>query len=619
MRNQNNLLNIRARENFILCSAIIILIIGIFWPVFSFDYVLYDDGGYVYNNQNVLRGLTLENVKWAFTTFDRSNWHPLTWLSYLLDVELFGMNPGAQHAVNLFFHVLNSVLLFVLLTKITGQRSASLIVAGLFAVHPLHVESVAWISERKDVLSTFFFLMALLCYARYIQKPSRTRYGFMALSYAIGLMAKPMLVTFPFVLLLLDFWPFHRLNSLTNNFKELTFIKRSVPLIIEKIPLFVLSAISCVLTFLSQKEGGAVSNIDFFSCVSNAFISYFMYLVKTVAPFHLSAFYPFPNNISVLKLSISCVVLLCLAVIAIKRVRKSPWIFVGLAWYIGTLVPVIGIVHVGDLAMADRYTYIPHIGLFIAAVWSAYFFMKRCGIAEKTIVLLGCMIVLLLSVISAKQVNVWKDSVTLFEHAIKVNENNHVAFNNLGAALALNGEMNEATGYFIKALKIRPEYPEALANLNVSLGANTRPDQAIEKLKSLIKIHPDNPALAYTLGVLYRHNGELNKAIEEYQRALSENKRFPQAQFDLAFVYSIKGEYEKALAEFKKTIKIRSDLIWAYYYIAAILAAQNRIEESIRWLDRAIEKGFSNWDFLKNDKMLENIRKTSYYKERFVK
>lgn len=619
MRNQNNLLNIRARENFILCSAIIILIIGIFWPVFSFDYVLYDDGGYVYNNQNVLRGLTLENVKWAFTTFDRSNWHPLTWLSYLLDVELFGMNPGAQHGINLFFHILNSVLLFVILTKITGQRSASLIVAGLFAVHPLHVESVAWISERKDVLSTFFFLMALLCYARYIQKPSRTRYGFMALSYAIGLMAKPMLVTFPFVLLLLDFWPFHRLNSLTNNFKELTFIKRSVPLIIEKIPLFVLSAISCILTFLSQKEGGAVSNIDFFSCVSNAFISYFMYLVKTVAPFHLSAFYPFPNNISVLKLSISCVVLLCLAVIAIKRVRKSPWIFVGLAWYIGTLVPVIGIVHVGDLAMADRYTYIPHIGLFIAAVWSAYFFMKRCGIAEKTIVLLGCMIVLLLSVISAKQVNVWKDSVTLFEHAIKVNENNHVAFNNLGAALALNGKMNEATGYFIKALKIRPEYPEALTNLNVSLGANTSPDQAIEKLKSLIKIHPDNPALAYTLGVLYRHNGELDKAIEEYQRALSENKRFPQAQFDLAFVYSIKGEYEKALAEFKKTIKIRSDLIWAYYYIAAILAAQNRIEESIRWLDRAIEKGFSNWDFLKNDKMLENIRKTSYYKERFVK
>ncbi len=619
MRNQNNLLNIRARENFILCSAIIILIIGIFWPVFSFDYVLYDDGGYVYNNQNVLRGLTLENVKWAFTTFDRSNWHPLTWLSYLLDIELFGMNPGAQHGINLFFHILNSVLLFVILTKITGQRSASLIVAGLFAVHPLHVESVAWISERKDVLSTFFFLMALLGYARYVQKPSRARYGIMALLYALGLMAKPMLVTFPFVLLLLDFWPFHRLNSLTNNFKELTFIKRSVPLIIEKIPLFVLSAISCILTFLSQKEGGAVSNIDFFSCVSNAFISYFMYLVKTVAPFHLSAFYPFPNNISVLKLSISCVVLLCLAVIAIKRVRKSPWIFVGLAWYIGTLVPVIGIVHVGDLAMADRYTYIPHIGLFIAAVWSAYFFMKRCGIAEKTIVLLGCMIVLLLSVISAKQVNVWKDSVTLFEHAIKVNENNHVAFNNLGAALALNGKMNEATGYFIKALKIRPEYPEALTNLNVSLGANTSPDQAIEKLKSLIKIHPDNPALAYTLGVLYRHNGELNKAIEEYQRALSENKRFPQAQFDLAFVYSIKGEYEKALAEFKKTIKIRSDLIWAYYYIAAILAAQNRIEESIRWLDRAIEKGFSNWDFLKNDKMLENIRKTSYYKERFVK
>jgi Tfp pilus assembly protein PilF len=619
MRNQNNLLNIRDRENFILCSVIIILIIGIFWPVFSFEYVVYDDGGYIYSNPRVIRGLTLENIKWAFTTFDRSNWHPLTWLSYLLDIELFGMDPAAQHAVNLFFHILNSIFLFVLLTKITGQRPASLIVAGLFAVHPLHVESVAWISERKDVLSTFFFLMALLCYARYIQKPSRTRYGFMALSYAIGLMAKPMLVTFPFVLLLLDFWPFHRLNSLTNNFKELTFIKKSVPLIIEKIPLFVLSAISCILTFLSQKQGGAVSNIDFFSRVSNAFISYFMYLVKTVAPFHLSAFYPFPNNISVLKLSISCGVLLCLAVIAIKRVRKSPWIFVGLAWYIGTLVPVIGIVHVGDQAMADRYTYIPHIGLFIAAVWSTYFFIKRYGIAEKTIVLLGCMIVLLLSVISAKQVNVWEDSFTLFEHAIKVNENNHVAFNNLVAALALNGKMNEATGYFIKALKIRPEYPEALTNLNVSLGANTSPDQAIEKLKSLIKIHPDNPALAYTLGVLYRHNGELDKAIEEYQRALLENKQFPQAQFDLAFVYSIKGEYEKALVEFKKTIKIRSDLIWAYYYIAAILAAQNRIEESIRWLDRAIEKGFNNWDFLKSDKMLENIRKTSYYKERFVK
>jgi tetratricopeptide (TPR) repeat protein len=616
------------RCDILICLYLVISILAVYWQTRSHEFVSFDDGMYVYNNLKVTAGLSYEGIRWAFTFTDIAYWHPLTWLSHMLDCQLYGLNPGMHHMTNLIFHILNSLLLFLLLKQMTGALWRSAIVAALFALHPINVESVAWVAERKNVLSALFWLLTMLAYVHYSRRFGLWRYLLALLMFILGLMCKPILVTLPFVLLLIDYWPLGRLRFMLDkphsnrvkyelkryDFKRPTFLF----LVLEKIPFFILSAVSVYLSVLSARQHGIIASIDLTPItlrMANALVSYLVYIGKMIWPQNLAVFYPYPSQIPIVLTLGAGLTLLSISFLLIWVLRKNPYMGVGWLWYIGTLLPNIGLVQAGLWpSMADRWAYVPFIGIYIMITWGIAMLMKRWKIKKSHISAAAITIFLILTAITWFQVHHWANNFTLYKHAINVTVKNHVAHNNLGGALYLKGKTEEATTHFVTALNIMPDYNESLTNLRVSLGANTNIDQAIKKTEKLIKIYPENAGLYYNLGVMFRRKGELDKAIEHYKKALTCHTEFAQAQFDLAFIYSLKKEYEKAIASYRKTIEIRADLFWAYYNISAILSLQNRADESIGWLDQAIQRGFKNWDFLENDKKMKNIRRTSYYK-----
>ena len=617
-----------AHHNVLICLFLMITILSAYWQIRNHGFVSFDDGMYVYNNLKVKVGLTYKSITWAFSFTDIAYWHPLTWLSHMLDCQLYGLNPGMHHTTNLILHILNSLLLFLVFKQMTGALWRSAFVAALFALHPINVESVAWVAERKNVLSTFFWMLTMLAYVYYSRRQGVWRYLLTLFMFLLGLMCKPILVTLPFVLLLLDYWPLGRLqfgqekivsNSVKDAPEKIGFHGSSAfLLVLEKVPFFILSAVSVYLSVLSAKQHGIIASTDLTPItlrIANALVSYLVYIGKLIWPQNLAVFYPYPRQIPIALSAGAGLTLLSISFLMIWALRKKPYLGVGWLWYIGTLLPNIGLIQAGLWpAMADRWAYVPFIGIFIIIAWSVAELGMRWRLKKSHVAIATVAVLLILTARTWSQVQYWANNFTLYEHAIDVTENNQVAHNNLGAALYLKGRVNEATVHFIEALRIVPDYNEALINLRVSLGVNDSIDQAIERLEKLSKIFRENSGLYYNLGVLYMQKGELNKSIEKYQRALSYHPKFAQAQFDMAFTYSIKGEYEKALASYKKTIEIRSDLFWAYYNIATILSVQNQVDESISWLDRSIKRGFRNWDFLKNDKKMGNIRATSYYK-----
>jgi protein O-mannosyl-transferase len=620
--------NLNIRFDILICLYLVIAILAAYWQIMSHEFVSFDDGMYVYNNFKVKAGLTYESIIWAFSFTDIAYWHPLTWLSHMLDCQLFGLNPGMHHMTNLTIHIVNSLLLFIVLRQMTGTLWRSAFVAVLFALHPINVESVAWVAERKNVLSTFFWMLTMLAYVHYSRRQGLWRYLLTLFMFLLGLMCKPILVTLPFVLLLLDYWPLGRLqfrqekidiNGVKDKFKKYSFKgSPALFLILEKTPFFIFSAVSVYLSILSAKQHGIIASTDLTPItlrIANALVSYLVYIGKLILPQNLSVFYPYPHQIPMVLFAGAGLTLLCISFLLIWVLRKNPYMGVGWLWYIGTLLPNIGLIQAGLWpSMADRWAYVPFIGIFIIIAWSVQKLAMRWHLKKSYIVIPTFFVLSILLTKSWLQVHHWANNSTLYKHAINATVDNHVAHNNLGASLYLKGKVDEATTHFIKALNIMPDYDESLTNLRVSLGANNSIDQAIKKIEKLLKIYPENAGLYYNLGVMRKRKGELDKAVEQYKKALLYHSRFAQAQFDLAFTYSIKGEYEKALTLYKKTIEIQSDLFWAYYNIATILSLQNRGDESISWLDQAIRKGFKNWDFLKNDKKMENIRGTSYYK-----
>ena len=416
------------------------LIIAILIPyrqAINFDFVGYDDELYVTKNLNVQKGFTAEGVKWAFTTFHSANWHPITWLSHILDCELYGLNPMGHHWTSLQIHLTNTLLLFFILQYMTGALWRSVFVAALFALHPLHVESVAWVAERKDVLCTFFGMLTISAYIMYVKKRNLLRYSLVFIFLSLGLMAKPMLVTLPFLLLLLDFWPLERLRSET--------VSR---LILEKVPLLVPVVISSCLTFMAQQSSGAVKPLESFSLtvrVANAFVSYASYVVKAIWPHNLTVFYPHPGNALPLWQVLGAILLVGGACVpAIRSLKKYPYIAVGLFWYLGMLVPVIGLVQVGQQAMADRYTYIPMTGLFIIIAWGFSDLSTKWHYRKIVLTLFAVIILLVLAVSTFFQLGYWRNSVALFERAVSITENNYLAHNNLGAALLEKGKFDKA-------------------------------------------------------------------------------------------------------------------------------------------------------------------------------
>jgi Flp pilus assembly protein TadD len=479
----------------------------VFWQVRNFDFINYDDSVYVYENPHVLNGLTADAVWWAFTTGQASNWHPLTWLSLMLDCQLFGTAPGRMHLVNLFLHLANTLLLFTVLKKMTGALWPSAFVAAAFALHPLHVESVAWIAERKDVLSTFFWILTMWTYLRYVKQPSATRYLLVLLVFAFGLMAKPMLVTLPFVLLLLDYWPFQR--------------KISWRLLVEKIPFFVLAVISSVITFLVQRSSGAVSNIDVLSLnnrIANAFLSYTQYIGKMFWPSNLAIFYPLniSGNIPFRQVAICALLLLGISLFVVRLGRNQKYLILGWFWFVAALIPVIGIVQVGQQAYADRYTYIPYIGLFIMLAWGLPQLLSKWP--QRKIVLGLSMVIILttLGICAHRQTSYWKNSFTLFSHANQVTQNNWLAHYDLGLAYGNLGRLPQAMEAFSQAIRINPNYARAHYNLGVAYGRLGRWPEAIDAFSLAIRVKPDYAEAHNNLGNAYLATGDKNSAMAEY-------------------------------------------------------------------------------------------------------
>jgi tetratricopeptide (TPR) repeat protein len=551
--------------------ALILSTLLVFRQVRNFDFVNYDDKDYVYENSHVLNGLTPAGVIWAFTTGYASNWHPLTWLSLMLDCQLFGSNPGRMHLVNLLLHLANTLLLLAVLKKMTGSLWPSAFVAAAFALHPMHVESVAWIAERKDVLSTLFLLLTLTAYADYVKRPSVFRYMAALVLFAMGLMAKPMLVTLPFLLLLLDYWPLDRFAAPRAVKTATVFDRRRIlyRIIIEKIPFFVLAAVSSIITFLVQRAGGAVIHINALLLkdrVVNAFLSYAKYIGKMFWPENLAAFYPFDaGSFAFWRVAMCVLLLLVISLFVIRFGRNQRYLPVGWFWFVGTLVPVIGLVQVGEQACADRYTYIPYIGLFIMIAWGLPELLSKWPQRKNALGLSMVIILTTLGIGAHQQVNYWKNSTTLFSHAIEITQNNYTAYNNLGAAYNKLGRYQEAIEAFKQTIRIKPDDAETHYNLGVACYKLGRWQDAEDAYKQSIRIKPNFADAHHALGVAYGRLGRWQEAIEPYKQAIRIKPNYAEAHYNLSVAYDSLGRYQDMAEACKQAIRIKPDYAKAHY------------------------------------------------------
>ena len=572
--------------------ALVAITFVAFSGVLESQFVNYDDEVYVTGNAHVLSGLSVATARWAFTTTEGANWHPLTWLSHLLDVTCYGLDAGKHHLSSLLFHAANTVLLFLLLARMTGALWRPAFAACLFAIHPLHVESVAWIAERKDVASTLFWLLTLFAWLRYVEARSVARYVLVVALFALGLMAKPMLVTLPFTLLLLDDWPLRRAASLNDR-------------VWEKAPLFAMSVASCVVTIVVQRSGGAVQTLlsmTFPDRLANAAVSYASYLGKTAWPAALAVFYPFAKGIPAWRVVGSSIVLSAITAIVVRLRRRAPFLAFGWLWYAVTLVPVIGLVQVGGQAMADRYTYVPLIGIFIALAWGLAALAKKsrparfAASAAAVATLFACV------GLTRAQVAHWSDSTALFTHALGVTSDNWLAHNNLGLVLFDAGKTEESIAHYREALRIVPNYVEAHNNLGNALEKLGQRDEAMEHYRLALQLRPDYPRVHNNLGVALSNQGRSAEAIAEYREALRLDPGYAKAQRNLARELSESFEtlnaqglalaganrLPEAIASFQRAVAARPESAEVRNNLAGALAASGRIDAAIEQLEQAV-------------------------------
>ncbi len=576
-------------------GLILLVTAWMYGPGWHHDFVNYDDPDYVTANPHVTDGVTLEGVKWAFTTGHASNWHPITWISHQLDCTLFGTGSGGPHLVSLFWHLANTVLLFLAVRSLTGARWRSLAVAGLFALHPLHVESVAWVSERKDVLSAFFFFLTLLSYRTYLGslqpavcvgtggavvagKSRRWLWYMGALAaFALGLMSKPMLVTVPFLLILLDWWPLGRLG-----FEEPGWGRRVVWILFEKAPFLALSVGSSVVTFLVQREGGAVSmSLPLEARLGNAVVACVRYMAKMVWPVDLAVLYPHPGHWATWAVCGSLAVMLGISAVAAWCWRGRPWVLTGWCWFLGMLVPVVGIVQVGIQSMADRYTYLPMIGLFIAMAWGAGELSQRLGIGRRAVVAVAVVVMALCAGLGRRQVDVWGNSETLFRQTVTATRDNYLAYNNLGFYYSNQGRTEEALTEYRKSLAINPQYPDALNNMGHALAAQRRHAEAIPYYEAAIRVQPDQVEVRNNYGNSLSDLGRLDEAIEQYRFVIQRNSLHPDANNNLGIALAMKGNLEDAVGHFRTAIQNKKDYASAHSNLGNALAALKRPEAAV--------------------------------------
>jgi len=517
----------------------------VYLPVTQHDFLpVYDDGDYVTNNWFVQQGLTWVGVKWAFTTFHAANWHPLTWLSHMVDCELFGLNAGAIHFINALFHAANSALLMVVFWRMTGQIRPALVIAALFAWHPLHVETVAWVAERKDVLSTFFVLLALLPYIHYAQAGHRRGYWLALSFFACSLLAKPMYVTFPFLLLLLDYWPLGRITSLRYEKSQ------GLRLIQEKIPFLVLAAVSCGLTMLAQRAGGAVSSFKewpWSNRLDNAVVSTGRYLLKLCWPVDLAAVYPWaPVAASALILAVATLLVVSAAVWHWRSHRHG---IVGWLWFLGTLIPVIGLVQVGHAAMADRYTYFPSVGIFAALVFGAYQWAGHSPFRRKLLTAVECLILAACLCLTEKQLGYWRDTETLFRHTLAVTANNSPAHLCLGVTYDLDGRYADALVEYRETLRLSPQMPKLRLTIGDVLVKLGQTNAALAEYRRALRTEPQDAALHDAIGEALASQGDLAAATTEFQEAVRLNPHLAQPHLEMAKIRFASGQTTEAAYE----------------------------------------------------------------------
>jgi hypothetical protein len=507
----------------LICLALTILTVITFWSLKDCGFINLDDNIYVYENAYVQSGLNANSIIQAFSSElakVSGHWHPLTWLSLMLDYQIFGLNPNGYHLINLLFHVMNTILLFLIFRRMTKSLWPSAFVAALFAIHPLHVESVAWIAERKDVLSTFFWMLTMGAYSYYVEHPGFRRYSLVLLFFVLGLMAKPMLVTLPFVLLLLDYWPLQRFGERKPADPGYKW-SLIYPLLWEKVPLFVLAIFSSIVTYVVAQSEGYILNEALSPVVriGNAFISYIAYIGKMIWPSNLAVFYPHPEVLIHWQVFGSVLLLIAITLVVIWRVKRSPYLTTGWLWYIGSLVPVIGIVQAGGQAMADRYTYIPLIGLFIMVAWGVPDLLKKWNYRKELLLTASVLSILCLSVVTWTQVGYWQNNFTLYDHTLKVTDNNYLAYHNRGAAYNGLGNYTQAIDDYSVGIEIKPYLADAYIGRGFAYAGLRNYRQAIEDLNRAIEI-TSSSAEAYTnRGNVYLGQGDKISGCRDAQKA----------------------------------------------------------------------------------------------------
>jgi Tfp pilus assembly protein PilF len=574
------------------CIGLILItaVLLVYWQVGDHEFINYDDNVYITDNAQVQKGLTSKGIIWAFTTSHTGNWHPLTWISHMLDCELYGLNPGGHHLTSVLLHMANAILLFVVLRWMTGAIWRCGLVAVLFALHPLHVESVAWAAERKDVLSTFFWMLTMVAYVHYVNRPGGKRYFLVLVTFFLGLMVKPMLVTLPFVLLLLDYWPLDRFKprAVTGSVEDQALGFRSsgddkspiLKAVMEKTPLFLMSLFSCVVTVMAQQEAGAISTLEivpFKLRIANGLVSFVAYMGKMIWPQDLAVFYPYPvSDLQIWKPVAAGLFLLIVSTVALWVAQRCRYVLVGWLWYLGTLVPVIGLVQVGEQAMADRYTYVPLIGLFIVVVWGFADLVKGWRSRRWVVSVLAAVMVLALMAGSWLQVAYWKNSVKLFKHALDVTSNNYVAHYTLGNALALQGNLAGAVSHYNKALQSNPNFAEAHNNLGNALALQGNLTGAASHYNKALQINPDHAEAHLNLAVGLDRQGKHQEAIQHYAEVLRINPHDAQSHNNLGVALAEQGRLKEAVAHFTEALRIDPDFKEAQRNLDLSLGLMNK-------------------------------------------
>ena len=586
-----------------LYGFLIIATLAVYWPVLNHEFVKYDDDKYVTENPNVKRGITRESVVWAFTSPHFHMWHPLTSLSHLLDCQLFGLDPTWHHLTNLLLHVASTLLLFGLLKRMTGAVWPSLFVAAVFALHPLNVESVAWIAERKNVLSGFFWMLTVAVYIRYAGRPGLGWFLLLVLVFALAALTKPIVVTLPFVLLLLDYWPLGRLRWKRRGEQE--DLSRSESgqtgahavsiwrLFLEKTPLFLLTIGLSAVTYIVQQRGGVVSdlgNVPLKYRVANALVSYMTYIRKMVWPSRLAVFYPHPfDKLPLWQVIISALLLLTVTIAVILLIRRRKFLAVGWLWYMGTLVPVIGLVQVGAQARADRYAYLPFIGLFMMIAWGLPEVLAKWKYRSVALGAAALAVLLALSVCTRLQLRHWRNNELLFERAINVTNDNFVMCNNYANILDKTGQAEKAIEHFNKALRMKPNSAEVHSNLGNVLRRMNRIDEAVMHYEKAIKLKPDLAEAHYNLAISLAEQGKTDEAIVKYLDALQFRPNDVDTLSNLGYALAQKGKFDEAVQYYKKALGVEPENIITHGRLGLALANIDRIGEALEQFGIVLE------------------------------